>query len=68
MEVRGQNGMIVPILKAAMDFDKLLADVCALVEMHKENGKDYPPSTLYDLVASLSSYIACEMLDLNMKF
>ena len=68
MEVTQQNCMTVPILEAAMDFDKLSADVCDfIIEVHKENGKDYPPGTLYDLVASLSSYIAHEMPDLNMK-
>ena len=35
--------MIVPVLEAAMDFKKLSADVCNfIIEVHKENGKDYP--------------------------
>ena len=60
--------MIIPILEAAMDFNKLLADVCDfIIEVRKENGKDYPPGTLYDLVASLNSYIARELPDLNIK-
>ena len=68
MEVTRQNRMMVPTLEVAMDFNKLSADVCNFIfEVHKENGQDNPPGTLYDLVASLSSCIACELLDLNMN-
>ena len=35
--------MIILILEAAMDFEKLPADVCDfIIEVHKKNGQDYP--------------------------
>ena len=48
--------------------DKLTADACDFItEVKKENGQDYPPGSLYDLVASLSGYIECERPDLEVK-
>ena len=41
--------------------DVLKDDICDfIVEMHKENGEQYPPNTLYDLLQSLSLFLQCE--------
>ena len=45
----------------AKDVDELQADLCDLiVEIRKENGEQYPPSSMYDLISGLSLYLERE--------
>ena len=38
--------------------DELQADLCDfIVEIRKENGEQYPPSSMYDLISGLSLYL-----------
>ena len=64
MEVSCEN-RFVDVVDVA---NKLTVDVYNFItEVKKENGKDYPPGSLYDLVACLSGYIECERPDLEAK-
>ena len=41
--------------------DELQADLCDfIVEIRKENGKQYPSSSMYDLISGLSLYLERE--------
>ena len=41
--------------------DELQADLCDfIVEIRKENGEQYPPSSVYDLISGLSLYLERE--------
>ena len=41
--------------------DELQADLCDFtVEIRKENGEQYPPSSMYDLISGLSLYLERE--------
>ena len=41
--------------------DELQADLCDfIVEIRKENGEQYPPSSMYDLISGLSLYLERE--------
>ena len=41
--------------------DELQADLCEfIVEIIKENGEQYPPSSMYDLISGLSLYLERE--------
>ena len=41
--------------------DELQADLCVfIVEIRKENGEQYPPSSMYDLISGLSLYLERE--------
>ena len=41
--------------------DELQADLCDfIVEIRKENGEQYPPSSMYDLISGLSLYLEIE--------
>ena len=41
--------------------DELQADLCDfIVEIKKENGEQYPPSSMYDLISGLSLYLERE--------
>ena len=41
--------------------DELQADLCDfIVEIRKENGGQYPPSSMYDLISGLSLYLERE--------
>ena len=48
------------------DASKLTVDVCDFItEVKKENGNDYPPDSLYDLVTCLSGDVERECPDLE---
>ena len=65
MEVCHENRSFMVVIN---DADKLTVDVCDFItEVEKENGQDYPPASLYDLVASLSGYVECERPGLEVK-
>ena len=52
---------IKPIDASAKDVDELQADLCDfIVEIRKENGEQYPPSSMYDLISGLSLYLERE--------
>ena len=52
------NREIKPIDTSAKDIDELQADLCDfIVEIRKENGEQYPSSTMYDLISGLSLYL-----------
>ena len=41
--------------------DELQADLCDfIVEIRKENGEQYPPSSMYNLISGLSLYLERE--------
>ena len=64
MEVTHQNWFFQPLMDVVDDANKLIVDVCDFItEVKKENGKDYPPGSLYDLVVCLSVYVEHERLD-----
>ena len=55
------NRPIKPLHEIAHDMDVLKDDICNfIVEIHKENGEQYPANTLYDLLQSLSLFLQCE--------
>ena len=55
------NRPIKPIQDVATDIDTLWSDVCDfLVEIRKENGDQYPGSSMYDLVSGLPRYLQHE--------
>ena len=55
------NREIRPIDTSAKDVDDLQADLCDfIVEIRKENGKQYPSSSMYDLISGLSLYLERE--------
>ena len=50
-----------PIDTSAKDMDELQADLCDfIVEIRKENGEQYPSSSIYDLISGLSLYLERE--------
>ena len=52
---------IKPIDASAKDGDELQADLCDfIVEIRKENGEQYPSSSMYDLISGLSLYLERE--------
>ena len=52
------NRPIQPIDKVAHDLDTLHSDVCdSICEIRKENGEQYPGSSLYDLLSGLSTHL-----------
>ena len=54
-KVTHYNGVIKPIDASAKDVDELQADLCDfIVEIRKENGEQYPSSSMYDLISGLS--------------
>ena len=60
-EVTHYNREIKPIDASAKDVDKLQADLCDfIVEIRKENGEQYPSSSMYDLISGLSLYFERE--------
>ena len=55
------NREIKPIDASAKDVDELQADLCDfIVEIRKENGEQYPSSSLCDLISGLSLYLQRE--------
>ena len=55
------TGKIRPIDASAKDVDWLQADLCDfIVEIRKENGEQYPSSSIYDLIPGLSLYLERE--------
>ena len=60
-KVTHYNREIKPIDESANDVDKLQADLCDfIVEIRKENGEQYPSSSMYDLISGLSLYLERE--------
>ena len=60
-KVTHYNREIRPIDQSARDVDELKADMCDfIVEIRKENGEQYPPNSMYDLVSGLSLYLERE--------
>ena len=62
-KVTHYNREIKPIDSSAKDMDELQADLCDfidLVEIRKENGEQYPSSSMYDLISGLSLYLETE--------
>ena len=60
-KVTHYNREIKPIDTSAKDMDELQADLCDfIVEIRKENGKQYPSSSMYDLISGLSLYLERE--------
>ena len=52
---------IKPLHEVAKDIEQLKMDVCDfIVEIRKENGEQYPPGSLYDLLGGLSIYLQRE--------
>ena len=52
---------IKPIDASAKDVDELQTDLCDfIVEIRKENGEQYPSSSMYDLISGLSLYLERE--------
>ena len=46
------NREIEPIYQSAKDISQLQADLCDfIVEIRKEYGEQYPPSSMYDLIS-----------------
>ena len=63
-----QNRFAQPFMDVIDDADKLTVDVSnVIMVVTKENGKDYPPSSLYDLVACLNRYVERECQDFEAK-
>ena len=55
------NREIRPIDQSAKDVDELQSDLCDfIVEIRKENGEQYPSSSMYDLISGLSLYLERE--------
>ena len=55
------TGEIKPIDASAKNVDELQADLCDfIVEIRKENGEQYPSSSIYDLISGLSLYLERE--------
>ena len=60
-KVTHYNREIKPINASAKDVDELQADRCYfIVEIRKENGEQYPSSSMYDLISGLSLYLERE--------
>ena len=60
-KVTHYNREIRPIDASAKDVDELQADLCDfIVEIRKENGEQYPSSSMYDLISGLSLYLERE--------
>ena len=60
-EVTHYNREIKAIDVSAKDVDELQADLCDfIVEIRKENGEQYPSSSMYDLISGLSLYLERE--------
>ena len=60
-KVTHYNREIKPIDASAKDVDKFQADLCDfIIEIRKENGKQYPSSSMYDLISGLSLYLERE--------
>ena len=60
-KVTHYNREIRPIDASAKDMDELQADLCDfIVEIRKENGEQYPSSSMYDLISGLSLYLERE--------
>ena len=60
-KVTHYNREIRPIDQSASDVEELKADMCDfIVEIRKENGEQYPPNSMYDLVSGLSLYLERE--------
>ena len=60
-KVTHYNREIKPIDTSAKDMDELQADLCDfIVEIRKENGEQYPSSSMYDLISGLSLYLERE--------
>ena len=60
-KVTHYNREIKSIDASAKDVDELQADLCDfIVEIRKENGEQYPPSSMYDLISGLSLYLERE--------
>ena len=60
-KVTHYNREIRPIDASAKDVDELQADLCDfIVEIRKENGEQYPSSSMYDLISGLSLYLEKE--------
>ena len=60
-KVTHYNREIKPIDASAKDVDELHADLCDfIVEIRKENGEQYPSSSMYDLISGLSLYLERE--------
>ena len=55
------NREIRPIDQSVKDVDELQADLCDfIVKIRKENGEQYPSSSMYDLISGLSLYLERE--------
>ena len=62
-------GEIKPIDASAKDVDELQADLSDfIVEIRKENGEQYPSSSMYDLISGLSLYPERNMASLISKY
>ena len=60
-KVTHYNREIKPIDASAKDVGEMHADLCDLiVEIRKENGEQYPSSSMYDLISGLSLYLERE--------
>ena len=60
-KVTHYNREIKPIDASAKDVDEMQADLCDfIVEIRKENGEQYPSSSMYDLISGLSLYLERE--------
>ena len=60
-KVTHYNREIKAIDVSAKDVDELQADLCDfIVEIRKENGEQYPSSSMYDLISGLSLYLERE--------
>ena len=52
----------MPIDQSAKDVNKLQSDLCDFIlEIRKENGEQYPSSSMYDLISGLSLYLEREL-------
>ena len=60
-KVTHYNREIKPIDASAKDVDEFQADLCDfIVEIRKENGEQYPSSSMFDLISGLSLYLERE--------
>ena len=60
-KVTHYNREIKAIDVSAKDVDELQADLCDfIVEIRKENGEQYPSSSMYDLISGISLYLERE--------
>ena len=56
------TGKLKVLMQVQRDVDELQSDLCDfIVEIRKENGEQYPPSSMYDLISSLSLYLERNM-------